>query len=48
MIVGLGLGATGSLYLVRARAPWTLRVAAASAALLMVTAFSATVLSDLG
>ena len=34
MIVGLGLGATGSLYLVRARAPWTLRVAAASAALL--------------
>jgi uncharacterized membrane protein YbhN (UPF0104 family) len=48
MIVGLGLGVTGSLYLVRARAPWTLRVAAASAALLMVTAFSATVLSDLG
>jgi uncharacterized membrane protein YbhN (UPF0104 family) len=47
MLVGLGLGAAGSLYLVRAKAPWTLRVAAAAATVLMATAFGATVLSDL-
>jgi uncharacterized membrane protein YbhN (UPF0104 family) len=46
MLVGLGLGAAGSLYLVRARAPWALRVATAAATILMVTAFSATVLTD--
>ena len=45
-LVGLGLGATGALYLVRARAPWTLRVAAAAATVLMATAFGATVFTD--
>lgn len=46
-LVGLGLGAAGSLYLLRARAPWALRFAAAGAALVLAAAVGATVLDDL-
>jgi uncharacterized membrane protein YbhN (UPF0104 family) len=47
MIVGLGLGSAGSLYLLRGRAPRLARPAALGAAAMLVVAFGGTVLVDL-
>ena len=46
-LVGLSLGAAGSLYVARARAPWALRLAAAGASVVAAAAFSTTVFFDL-
>jgi uncharacterized membrane protein YbhN (UPF0104 family) len=46
-VVGLGLGAAGALFVVRVRAPWALRVAAAGASVVAAAAFGATMFFDL-
>ncbi len=45
-VVGLGLGAAGALFVVRVKAPWAMRLAAAGASVVVAAAFGATMYFD--